>query len=49
MKSSLQFKAISPDTEVIEWEKIVEILDKPIMLNQAQIVHSKVPKSHKIV
>ena len=32
MKSSLKFKAISPDTKVTEQEQVIEMLDKPIML-----------------
>ena len=49
MKSSLQFKAFSPDTEVIEWEYVIVMLDKQIMLNQDQIMLSKVPESNNIV
>ena len=49
MKSSLQFKAFSPDTEVIEWEYLTEMIDKPIMLNQGQIMISKVPECHNLV
>ena len=48
-KSSLQFKAFSPDTEVIGRELVIEILDKPIILDQGQIMLSKVPESHIIV
>ena len=47
--SSLKFKAFSPDTEVTEQEYVIEILDKPIQVNQGQIMLSKVPESHKIV
>ena len=35
---SLKFKAFSPDTEVIEREQFIEMLDKPIMLNCGQIM-----------
>ena len=49
MKSALQFKAFSPNIEVIEWEKVIEMLDKPIMLNQGQIMLSNVPESHNTV
>ena len=48
-KSSLKFKAFSPDTEVIEQEQVTETLNKPIMLNCGQIMLPKVPESHKIV
>ena len=46
---SLKFKAFSPDTEVIEQELVIEILDKPVILNQGQIMLSKVPESHNMV
>ena len=48
-KSSLKFKAFSSDTEVIESEQVIEMLNKPIMLNRGQIMLSKVPESHNIV
>ena len=38
MKSSLKIKAFSPDTEVIEQEQVIEMLNKPIMLNRGQIM-----------
>ena len=43
MISSLQFEAFSPDTEDIEWEQVIEMLDKSIMLKQGRIMLSKVP------
>ena len=48
-KSYLKLKAFSPDTEVIEWEQVTEMLNKPIMLNFGQIILSKVPASRNIV
>ena len=48
-KSSLKFEVFSPDTEVIEQEQVIEMLDKPITLNKGQIMLSKVPESHNIV
>ena len=38
---SLKNKAFSPDTEVIKQEKVIEMLDKLIMLNCGQIMLSK--------
>ena len=38
MKFSLKIQAFSPDTEVNEQEKVIEMLDKPIMLNCGQII-----------
>ena len=38
---SLKIQAFSPDTEVIEQELVIEMLDKLIMLNRGQIVFSK--------
>ena len=49
MKSSLKFKAFSPDSGVIEQEQVIEMLDKPIMLNPGQIMLSKDPESHNTV
>ena len=40
-KSSLKIQAFSPDTEVIEQEQVIEMLDKLIMLNRGQIMLSK--------
>ena len=48
-KSSLKFKAFSPDTEVIKQKHVIEMLDKPIMLNCCQIMLLKVLESHNIV
>ena len=45
MKFSLNFKTFSPDTEVIEQEQVIDMLDKPIMLNHCQIA----PEYHNIV
>ena len=49
MKSSLKFKTFSPNTDVMEQELVIEMLDKPAMLNQGQIMPSEVPESHNIV
>ena len=43
---SLKIQAFSPDTEVMEQEQVIEMLDKLIMLNRGQIMLSK---SHNIV
>ena len=40
-KSALKIQAFSPDTEVIEQEQVIEMLDKLIMLNRSQIILSK--------
>ena len=48
-KSSLKFKTFPPDTEVNEQEQVIEMLDKPIMLNQHQIMLSKVQEAHHVV
>ena len=44
MKFSLKLKTFSPDTEVIEREQVIEMLDKSITLNGRQIMLSKWPK-----
>ena len=38
---SLKIQAFSPDTEVMEQEQVIEMLDKLIMLNRGQIMLSK--------
>ena len=37
----LNFKAFSPDSEIIEGEQVIEMLDKPVMFNCGQIMFSK--------
>ena len=46
-KFSLKIQAFSPDTEVIEQEKVIEMLDKPIMFNHGQII--KLSKSENFI
>ena len=45
-RKSWKFKAHSIDTSVIEWEQVIEMLYKPVMLNRGQIM---LPESHNIV
>ena len=49
MKSSLKFKAFTADTEAIEWEQVIDKLDKSITLNRGQIMLSRNPESHNIL
>ena len=49
MKFSLKFKAFTADTEAIEWEQVIDKLDKPITLNRGQIMLSRDPESHNIL
>ena len=46
---SSNFKALSPDTEVIEQEQVIETLRKPSMHHHGQIMLSKFPKSLNIM
>ena len=48
-ESSLKFKAFSSDTDVIEQELVIEMLNKLVMPNQGHITLSKVPESYSIV
>ena len=48
LKSCLNSKP-SPNTEVIEQEQVIEMLDKPIMVNHGQIMLSRVSETHKTV
>ena len=48
-KSSLKLKVFALDTEVLEREQVIEMLDKPIMLNRGQITLPKVLESHNIL
>ena len=41
MKSSLKIQTFCPDTEVIEQEQVIKMLDKLLMFNHGQIMLSK--------
>ena len=47
-KSSLKFKPLNSSLEVAECKQIIDILDKPTMLNQKQFILVKICKSENI-
>lgn len=48
-KSTLKFKSLNSSVKIVEREQIIEILDKPKMLNGKQIMLIKIPNSEEIV
>ena len=48
-KSTLKIKSLNSSVKTVEREQIIEILDKPKMLNGKQIMLIKIPNSEEIV
>ena len=48
-KSPLKFKPLNPSVKIVECEQIIEILDKPAMLNRKHIMLIKIPNSEDII